>query len=242
MLAAFPPDSVGEAPCVQLDRPRRDSRWSTRMVVGIDAQGVEAEVAGRRAPSGSASRTVVWAAGVVGGEPGRAAGERRPAPRSTAPDGSRSSPTSRSPGHPEVLALGDMVLRAGEDGEIQNLPGVAPVAMQQGRYAARVVVPRLGGQRDQAVPLAPTRATWRRSGAPAPWPRSSASTSAAHSPGCCGSGIHIFYLIGFQNRLLVLLRWSLTFPHPRAGSAPDDRGWSSGRRSGVHTQRVEAPM
>ena len=45
------------------------------------------------------------------------------------------------PGHPEVLALGDMVRL-----HDTLLPGVAPVAMQQGRYAARVVRDRLRGR------------------------------------------------------------------------------------------------
>ena len=41
------------------------------------------------------------------------------------------------PGHPEVFAVGDMVRVRGADGSDHHLPGVAPVAMQQGRYAAR---------------------------------------------------------------------------------------------------------
>src|SRR4051794_20720408 len=49
------------------------------------------------------------------------------------------------PGHPEVLALGDMVLVRSPDGGVQALPGVAPVAMQQGRYAAKLIRARLSG-------------------------------------------------------------------------------------------------
>src|SRR5262249_57544290 len=45
------------------------------------------------------------------------------------------------PGHPEVLALGDMVRVEGA-----SLPGLAPVAIQQGRYAARAIRDRLGGR------------------------------------------------------------------------------------------------
>ena len=51
------------------------------------------------------------------------------------------------PGHPEVLALGDMVAVRDADGAACSCPGVAPVAMQQGRYAARVVRARLAGRR-----------------------------------------------------------------------------------------------
>src|SRR4029079_12179620 len=47
------------------------------------------------------------------------------------------------PGHPEVLALGDMVRVRGPDGAPVVYPGVAPVAMQEGRYAAKAVRARL---------------------------------------------------------------------------------------------------
>ena len=55
-------------------------------------------------------------------------------------------------------------------------------------------------------------------------------------------GIHIFYLIGFQNRLLVLLRWSFSFLTRGRGARLMTGDGDSGVRSGVHTQRVEAPM
>ena len=57
------------------------------------------------------------------------------------------------PGHPEVFALGDMVRVRGRDGSAITLPGVAPVAMQQGRYAAKAVRARLQGRSRAAVPL-----------------------------------------------------------------------------------------
>ena len=50
------------------------------------------------------------------------------------------------PGHPEVFALGDMVQVQASDGTIAPLPGLAPVAMQQGRYVARVIRGRLRGR------------------------------------------------------------------------------------------------
>jgi NADH dehydrogenase len=70
------------------------------------------------------------------------------------------------PGHPEVLALGDMVRVRSPDGGLQALLGVAPVAMQQGRYAAKLV--RARSRARQSVGSATsTRATSRRSAAPA---------------------------------------------------------------------------
>ena len=109
------------------------------------------------------------------------------------------------PGHPEVFALGDMV-RLGEG----VLPGVAPVAMQQGRYAARVVTDRLAGRATppfsyhdkgnlatigRAAAVADLRGI-RLSGFPA-W--------------LAWLSVHLFYLVGFQNRVIVLIRWSVSF-------------------------------
>jgi NADH dehydrogenase len=50
------------------------------------------------------------------------------------------------PGHPEVFAIGDMITIRHRDRESAPLPGVAPAAMQQGRYAGRVVRQRLEGR------------------------------------------------------------------------------------------------
>jgi NADH dehydrogenase len=98
----------------------------------------------------------------------------------------------------------------GEDGEAQPLLGVAPEAMQEGRYAAKVVRARLRG-RDYE----PFR--YRDKGNVATIGRSRA---VADVKGLKVSGfpawvlwllIHIWYLIGFQNRVLVLIRWSFSF-------------------------------
>src|SRR5207248_11391198 len=108
------------------------------------------------------------------------------------------------PGHPEVFALGDMVRL--HDGA---LPGVAPVAMQQGRYAGRVVRERL---RSRETP--PFR--YRDKGNLATIGRAAA---VAEIKGLRLSGflawitwlvVHLWYLVGFQNRLLVVVRWSFS--------------------------------
>ena len=114
------------------------------------------------------------------------------------------------PGHPEVLAIGDMVRVRGVDGEIQNLPGVAPVAMQQGRYAARSVMRRIAEQE-----VKPFHYVDKGNLATIGRARAVAEIKRVHFGGALAwllwLGIHIFYLIGFQNRLLVLLRWSFSF-------------------------------
>jgi NADH:ubiquinone reductase (H+-translocating) len=114
------------------------------------------------------------------------------------------------PGHPEVFALGDMVRVRDQDGAPVALPGVAPVAMQQGRYVAKVVRARL---RDERVPAF----RYRDKGNLATIGRAAA---VADVKGVRLSGfmawltwllVHLWYVIGFQNRLLVLIRWIFSF-------------------------------
>ena len=103
-----------------------------------------------------------------------------------------------------------MVRVRGADGAAVVLPGVAPVAMQQGRYAAKLIRARMRGR---ATP--PFR--YRDKGNLATIGRAAA---VADIKGLKLSGfiawitwlvVHLWYLIGFQNRILVLIRWSFSF-------------------------------
>jgi NADH dehydrogenase len=92
----------------------------------------------------------------------------------------------------------------------QSLPGLAPVAMQQGRYAARAIRDRLRdrdpgpfGYVDKG-----NLATIGRSQAVADVKGLRVSGFAAW---LLWLAVHIVYLIGFENRLLVLLRWTISF-------------------------------
>jgi NADH dehydrogenase len=126
------------------------------------------------------------------------------------------------PGHPEVFALGDMVRVRGEDGEVVPLPGVAPVAMQQGRYAAKVVRARLRGREYATF-------RYRDKGNLATIGRARA-VADLHAIRLSGFPawvtwlvVHIWYLIGFQNRVLVVTRWSFSFfNHGRGGRLIQD--------------------
>ncbi|MGH2712644.1 MAG: NAD(P)/FAD-dependent oxidoreductase, partial [Thermoleophilaceae bacterium] len=136
------------------------------------------------------------------------------------------------PGHPEVFAIGDMVRVRDPGGEPVLLPGVAPVAMQQGRYAAGVVRARLRGREHGAF-------RYRDKGNLATIGRAAA---VADIKGVRLSGfpawatwlvVHLFYLIGFQNRLLVLIRWSFSFAtHGRGARLITDASTTSERRDG----------
>jgi NADH:ubiquinone reductase (H+-translocating) len=156
-----------------------------------------------------AARTVIWAAGVNASSLAARLAELSGAEVDRA-GRVAVEPDLSLPGHPEVLALGDMVRVRNAKGEAEVLPGVAPVAMQQGRYAAKLVRGRLSG--DDVGPF-----HYRDKGNLATIGRASA-VADLHTVRLSGYlawaawlVIHLYYLIGFQNRLLVLIRWSFSF-------------------------------
>jgi NADH:ubiquinone reductase (H+-translocating) len=176
-------------------------------VVDIDDHSVTIEAHGgqERIPT----RTVIWAAGVTAASLARRLGDACGAEVDRAGRVSV-EPDLSLPGHPEVLAFGDMVRVRGEGGEVQDLPGVAPVAMQQGRYAAKLIKARLRG-RDHK----PFR--YRDKGNLATIGRARA-VADLHTVRLSGFlawvtwlVVHLWYLIGFQNRLLVMIRWAFSF-------------------------------
>jgi NADH dehydrogenase len=206
VLTSFPPslsrraahslESLGVTPMVE------------RTVVEIDEHSVTVAAAGggtERIPA----RTVIWAAGVTASSL---------AARLAEPTGAELDRAGRIAvepdltlaGHPEVLALGDMVRVRDRKGEPVVLPGVAPVAMQQGRYAARLVRARLAGR---SVP--PFRYRDKGNLATIGRLRAVADLHLVRLSGfpawAAWLMVHLFYLIGFQNRLLVLIRWAFSF-------------------------------
>src|ERR1700733_5233781 len=183
-------------------------------VVDLDGESVTVEEGKdqrRRIPT----RTIVWAAGVTAS--GLAAGlseltgaELDRAGRITV------EPDLTLPGHPEVFALGDMIRVRSPKGEVTTLPGVAPVAIQQGAYAAKVVRARLSGASTSPF-------HYFDKGNLATIGRGSA---VADIRGLRLSGIlawlvwlfvHLWYLVGFTNRVIVYIRWLFSFfTHGRA--------------------------
>lgn len=178
-----------------------------RTVVGVDGASVTIDDGGAR--EHIPSRTVIWAAGVTAsGLAARLAeltgAERDRVGRVTV------EPDLTLPGHPEVFALGDMVRVRDPSGAPVVLPGVAPVAMQQGRYAAKVIQARLRSR--QAPPF-----RYRDKGNLATIGRGAA---VADIKGLRLGGlvawitwlfVHLWYLVGFQNRILVFIRWTVSF-------------------------------
>jgi NADH dehydrogenase len=203
VLAAFPPklSKRAEQSLVSLGvTPMND-----HMVTGLDADGVDMRETGGgnvRVRAG----TIIWAAGVlassVSGTLAEASGAETDRVGRILVE-----PDLSLPGHPEVLAIGDMVQVRGAD----PLPGVAPVAMQMGRYAAKLVRGRL-----RSKEVGPFKykdkgnlATIGRLRAVAELPpRIRVSGFLAWALWLV---IHLFYLVGFQNRLLVGIRWWFSF-------------------------------
>jgi NADH dehydrogenase len=173
-----------------------------RAVTSIDEESVTIDGSGE--PERVPTRNVIWAAGVTASSLAARLGELTGAER----DGAGRvtvEPDLTLPGHPEVFALGDMVRLPDT-----VFPGVAPVAMQEGRYAAAVVRNRL---RSKATP--PFR--YRDKGNLATIGRAAA---VAEIKGLELSGflawitwlvVHLWYLVGFQNRILVIVRWAFSF-------------------------------
>jgi NADH:ubiquinone reductase (H+-translocating) len=179
-----------------------------RTVVGIDEESVTIEAPGgdsERIPA----RTVIWAAGVTASGLAARLGELTGAELDRA-GRVAVEPDLTLPQHPEVFAIGDMVRVRDAAGKPVVYPGVAPVAMQQGRYAAKVVRARLSGR---GAP--PFRYRDKGNLATIGRARAVADLHAIRLSGLLAWAtwlvVHLWYLIGFQNRLLVFIRWAFSF-------------------------------
>jgi NADH:quinone reductase (non-electrogenic) len=186
-------------------------------VVDIDEDCVEvATISAEDEPASIPARTVVWSAGVTASDLATALAAESGA---EVDRGGRVAvgPDLTLRGHPEVLALGDIAGVHDAQGRPVALPGLAPVAMQQGRYAARLIDDRLHGRETppfhyhdkgslatigRAQAVADFR--WVRLGGLPAW--------------LAWLLVHVFYLIGMQNRLLVMTRWMFSY-FTRSGGA-----------------------
>ena len=180
-----------------------------RLVTGIDPRGVTLQPRAGP-PERIAARTVIWAAGVRASELARALAEQSGAELDRA-GRITVSPQLTLPGHPEVFALGDMVRVSDGNGGVLPLPGVAPTAMQQGRYAARVVTRRLRGKAD------PRPFRYRDKGNLSTIGRLRAVGNVGRlrlggfTAWVAWLAVHLYYLTGLQNRLHVFIRWTASF-------------------------------
>src|SRR6266704_2607464 len=131
------------------------------------------------------------------------------------------------PGHPEVQVIGDLANYSQQTG--QPLPGVSPVAMQQGRHAARNILAMIGGHK-------PQRFRYWDKGSMATIGRNKAvaDLNLVHLSGLPAwlvwLFVHIIFLVGFRNRLAVLFQWAWAYFTFNAGARLITRNFQSETR------------
>ncbi len=147
---------------------------------------------------------ILWAAGVAAS----ALGQRLGAPIDRA-GRVLVEPDLSLPGHPEVFVIGDLAALKDEHGKM--LPGVAPVAIQEGRFVAKVIREEINSQtRPPAFHYwdKGSLATIGRAAAVAQFGRIHISGFIAWLSWLF---VHILFLIGFRNRLLVFIQWAWSY-------------------------------
>jgi NADH dehydrogenase len=194
VLAAFP-EALSAKARAQLEK------LGVEVVTGSPVEAIDADgyrLGGQFVPA----RTVLWAAGVAASP----LGALLPAPRDRA-GRVQVEPDLSLPGHPEIFVAGDLA-SVQQDG--RPVPGVAPAAKQMGAHVAATIRARLGGR-----PVPPFR--YRDFGNLATIGRMAA---VVHFGKLRLSGllawwfwlwVHILFLIGFRNRLLVLINWAWAY-------------------------------
>jgi NADH dehydrogenase len=157
------------------------------------------------------------------------------------------------PGHPEVFVIGDLASLKDETGKL--LPGVAPVAIMEGRYVAKLIRREVEARATENGQLAPRKpfhyfdkgslATIGRAAAVAEFGKIHIS---GHIAWLAWLLVHILFLIGFQNRVLVLTQWAWSyFTYERGArlitggtNLPGWVGLSSGHDAIEHEQEIPA--
>jgi len=209
------PDDRSRSAQRQLERLGVEVHTQTR-VIHVDEHCVRVEAGGGQQTI--PTMTVLWAAGVLASSFVRQLAQVTGAETDKAGRAVVEADLTL-PGHPEIFVVGDAALMPARDGK--PVPGVAQGAIQGGRYAARTIRRRLSGQstppfryRDRGdvaiigrlagVTNIPWLGRLGRAGGFPAW--------------LLWLGIHIFYLIGFANRLVVITRWAWSFVTHGRGS------------------------
>jgi NADH dehydrogenase len=175
-------------------------------VVDVDRYGVRVQSA--QGEQYIPSRTVLWAAGVTAASFAKVVAQKAGAETDR---GGRVIVDDRCnvPGHPEIFVIGDAALF--KDSEGKPLPGVAPTAMQQGSFVASAIQKRLRGEQPSAF-------RYRDKGSLAVIGRAEAVAQFGDSFKFSGVVawllwlfVHLMYLVTFQNRLVVFIRWGFNY-------------------------------
>ena len=195
VLSAYPEDLSASA-------LKQLQELGVEVITGVHAQNLTengVEVAGRFIPC----RVKIWAAGNTASSIGKTLGV----------------PVDKAgrvivqadltiPGHPEVQVIGDLASLTGKDGK--PLPGVSPVAIQEGRHAARNILHQIEGAKPQPFHYwdKGSMATIGRN-------RAVADLNFVHFSGLpawlAWLFVHVLYLVGFRNRIAVLFQWAWAY-------------------------------
>jgi NADH:quinone reductase (non-electrogenic) len=202
VLPPYPEDLSAKAR-IQLDRLGVDVRAGVR-VTSVDGEGV---MLGQER---IVARTVIWAAGVAASPLARTLGAPLDRAGRVVVDA-----TLAVPGRDDVFVIGDLAA-VEQDGK--PVPGVAPAAIQMGRYVARNILRTLAGQPRQLF-------RYRDKGSFATIGRGKAVGETLGGLRLWGFpawiawlAIHIFFLIGFRNRVLVIFQWAYSYVTFRRGA------------------------
>jgi NADH dehydrogenase len=225
VLPSFPP-GMSEDARDMLVRLGVEVRTGTR-VSGVDAEGVALGT------ERLAARTVLWAAGVraVSVAPGLKAERTRDGRFLVEPDLSL-------PGAPEIQVAGDLAALRDERGEW--VPAMAPGAIQGGRHAAENVLRRLRGEPPLAFRYR-DRGLLATVGRKAAVARLGRFEFAGLPAWLLWIGVHIAWLIGFRNRLVVLIDWAWEYvTYQRNARVVDDLLPPRGGRTPAASERADA--
>jgi NADH dehydrogenase len=174
------------------------------LVKDVDDTGLTVQNAGAEATRFTA-RTVIWAAGVQASPLTASLAQQSGANRHRT-GRLEVEPDCSLPGHPEVFVIGDMMA-------LDDLPGVAEVAMQSGRHAARIILRRAAGHLGGPGP--PFRYRDLGSMATISRFRGIAKIGPVKLSGFVGwlawLVVHLTFLTGFKNRLGALAHWTISF-------------------------------
>jgi NADH dehydrogenase len=202
LLPSFP-EELGRRAARDLERLGVQI-WTQCRVTEVNAEGV------RMGGEFLQAKTVIWAAGVKPSSLNRQLG----APLDQAGRVFVQADLSLS-GHPEIFVIGDQA--AFDTGGGSFLPGLAPVAMQQGRWAARQILRELSGRPREEFKYYDKgqMATIGRKSAVAVVGRLRFTGFFAWWMWLL---IHIYYLIGFRNRFFVIWEWAFSYLTYRRGA------------------------
>lgn len=195
ILAAYPEGLASQA-AAKLRRLGVEVRTETR-VEEVDADGVT--INGERLTA----KTVIWAAGVTASPAGRWLGaETDRAGRVMVRD------DLTAPGHPEIFVIGDTAHALWRG---KQLPGFAPVALQQGAYVAKVIRGRVAGKAEHAPFSYFDKGTLSTVGRLYAIADIRGLRLAGFIAWTLWVVVHIFFLIGFRNRFVVMFQWAWAF-------------------------------